>query len=228
MANKGKSRHMASLAAPKYFAVRRKEHYYIAKPNPGRHTLERSIPVLLALKKLGVAGTKSEASKIFREGKVRVNGKRIMEMKFPVGLNDVIEVQGVHPAHMITIDNLAKVKFDPVEKPNHDSQLYRVIGKYMARKGQVMIRLHDGSIAKASNDVRVNDSVVIDSKRNVKKVLNMGAGAECFIVSGVHVGAAGRIKSIKEGTEKREASAVIAPKSGEEFETIIRNIMVVG
>ncbi len=227
MGNRGKSRHIKGLAAPKYFGIHRKEFRYVTKPNPGRHTLERSVSVLLAMKKTGVANSTSEAVKILRSGNVLVNNRIIHESKFPIGLNDILEIKGSGKAFKVSIESHAKITFEEEKKPDYESQVYRVIGKYMTTKGQLMIRLHDGSIAKAKNDVKVNDSVILDAKRNIKKILNLGAGAECFVIKGVHVGKIGRIKTITKGTEKMDARAVVAPKSGEEFETIVKNLMVI-
>jgi small subunit ribosomal protein S4e len=226
MANKGRSRHMTSLAAPKYFGIERKEHKYISKPNAGRHTLDRSLSLMLSLKRLGFASSSSDAKKVISSGIVSLNGRKMSEPKFPVGLSDTLEVKG--KAYRISIDRLSKVAFEEVKKPDYDSQLYRVIGKYKARKGQIMLRLHDGRIVKSDNKVRVNDSVIVDSRGAVKKVLGMDVGAECFVFSGVHVGTNGKIKAITPGNAKREASAVVSPRSGDEFETIIKNVMVVG
>ncbi len=217
---------MASLAAPKYFGIQRKAHMYIAKPNAGRHTLDRSVSLMLTLKKLGFAESTSEAKKIISSGIVSLNGRKMSEPKFPIGLGDTIEVKG--KAYRLSIDHLARVAFDEVKKPDHDSQLYRIIGKYKAREGQIMLRLHDGRIVKSDNKAKVNDSVIVDSKGTVKKILHMDVGAECFVFSGVHVGTNGKIKTITPGNEKREASAVISPKTGDEFETIIKNVMIVG
>lgn len=225
MTNKGRSRHMASLAAPKYFGIERKAHVYISKPNAGRHTLDRSVSLALSLKKLGFANSSSEAKKIISSGIVSLNGKKMWDPRFPVGLSDTLEVKG--KAYRVSINNLAKVSFDEAKKTDHEAQLYRIIGKYKAKEGKIMLRLHDGRIIKSDNKVRVNDSVIIDTKGSVKKVLKMDVGAECFVFSGVHVGTNGKIKSITPGNEKREASAVIIPKSGDEFETIIKNVMVV-
>ncbi len=226
MANKGRSRHMTSLAAPKYFGIERKAHKYISKPNAGRHTLDRSLSLMLLLKRLGFAESSSDAKKIISSGIVSLNGRRMSEPKFPVGLSDTVEVKG--KAYRIGIDNLARASFEEVKKPDYDSQLYRVIGKYKARKGQIMLKLHDGRTVKSDNKAKVNDSVIVDSNDAVKKVLRLDVGAECFVFSGVHVGTNGKIKTITPGNEKREASVVISPKSGEEFETIVKNVMIVG
>lgn len=226
MANKGNKRHIGGLSAPVFYSIKRKEQAYVAKPAPGRHTGERSIALLLAVKKLGLADRSANARKVIKSGSILVNNRQIKETKYPVGLNDVIEVKG-QKAFQIGIDNNAKVKFEEI-KPNYEAMLYKVVGKYKATKGQIMVRLHDGSNVKASNDIKVNDSVIIDSKRNVKKVLPMKANSECLIIYGVHVGTMGKIKQVKAGSLKSSASAVISPKEGEEFETIIKNVMVTG
>lgn len=219
---------MKSLAAPKYFGISRKGHVYVGKPNPGRHSLDRCVSLALALKKTNVAASTTEAMKVITTGNVLVNNKSIREWKYPVGLNDIIELKGSGIAFKVGIDDHARITFEEDKKPNYNAQLYRVIGKYKTTKGEIMLRLHDGSIAKGKNEIKVNDSVVLDSKRAVKDTLQLAAGAECLIISGVHVGTNGRVKSIRKGTEKQDPSAVIAPKEGEEFETIIENIMVTG
>ncbi len=109
MANKGRSRHMTSLAAPKYFGIERKAHKYISKPNAGRHTLDRSLSLMLLLKRLGFAESSSDAKKIISSGIVSLNGRRMSEPKFPVGLSDTVEVKG--KAYRIGIDNLARASF---------------------------------------------------------------------------------------------------------------------
>ena len=48
MASKGNSRHIKNLNAPRYFAVPRKESKYVVKADAGRHTLDKSIALILA------------------------------------------------------------------------------------------------------------------------------------------------------------------------------------
>lgn len=219
---------MTGLAAPKYFGIYRKHQRYVIKPDPGRHSLERCVPLLIAVKKLGAASGSVEASNVIKNGSVLVNGRAVKEVKFPVGLNDIIELKGAGSHYMIGIEKHGRAAFEELEKADYENQLFRVIGKYKSAKGQIMIRLNDGSNAKGNRDIKVNDSVILDSKRNFKMRVPLQVGAKCFVISGVHVGTAGSISSIKEGTAKREASLVVKPASGEEFETIVRNVMVTG
>lgn len=219
---------MTGLAAPKYFGIYRKHQRYVIKPNPGRHSMERCVPILLVAKKLGVSQGSVEAANAIKNGLMLVNGKPVREVKFPVGLNDLIEFKGTGKYCIIGIEKHGRITFEELKKADYENQLFRVIGKYMSGNKQIMIRLHDGSNAKGNKDIKVNDSVIIDSKRSVKMRVPLQVGAQCFVISGVHVGTKGSISSIKEGTEKRDASVIIKPGSGEEFETIVKNIMVTG
>ena len=227
MANKGNRRHMSALASPRFTAIKRKERSYVAKPNPGRHTADRAVSLQLVLNKLGAADTSRKARAIIKNGQVSVNSKTVKVPYYPVGLGDIVAIQR-GKAYRVFINKYAKVDLEEVGKPDYDSQVFKISGKYRTKKGQVMIRLHDGATIKAGNDVHVNDSVVVDLKNNIKRIFPLKAGAECVVVSGVHVGASGSIKALKQGNMRMEPSAVIKPKDGEEFETIVKNIMVTG
>ncbi len=225
MANKGNTRHIQGLAAPWFFSINRKEQTYVLKPNAGRHTLQRSLPLGLAMKRLALASTANDAKKILKNGNVRVNGNVIKELRYPIGLSDTLEIEGAGKSYTITINEQGKSVIDEVSKKG-ESQPYKVVGKYKTKKGVVMVRLHDGRITKAENSAKVNDSVLVDANGAIKKVLPLKEGAECFVIDGVHVGKTGKIKSISKGSMNVTASAVITTKSGE-FETIIKNIMIV-
>ena len=58
------SRHLKSYAAPKSWTLLRKITKWILRPQPGKHPLERSLPVGILLKQLGIAQTTREAKKI--------------------------------------------------------------------------------------------------------------------------------------------------------------------
>ncbi|MDE1833518.1 MAG: hypothetical protein KGH58_03815 [Candidatus Micrarchaeota archaeon] len=226
MANKGKSRHIKGLNAPRYMAIHRKELRYIVKQNAGRHTLDSSLALILVAKKLKVADNSADARRIIKNGNIMVNGKPVSEPKYPVGLNDVIEVKG-NGHYKVGIDRLAKISITEASKSDAGSRLCRVIGKYKAEGNTLMLRLHDGSIAKGTKEARVNDSVILDSKGKVSKIIKLDVGSQCSVIDGVHVGTAGTVKELKEGNMHKAKSAIIEGKDGK-FETLVKNIMVTG
>jgi small subunit ribosomal protein S4e len=226
MAKKGNVRHLKSLNAPQFMDVHGKETAYVAKPGMGRHSFERSVPLSLIVKRLGLAGKTSEIERVIKEGLVNVNNKAIREPSYPVGLNDIIEVSKENKYCRIGINNRGQIEISEMKKPDYDKMLYKVTGKYKGKNETIMIKLHDGSVLKGSNDVGVNDSVVVNSKGAVTKVLKLGSGAKCMVIGGVHAGATGSIKGVTEGTKHLRHSATVLQSDGKEFETIVKNIMV--
>lgn len=226
MANKGKSRHIKGLNAPRYFAIHRKEQRYVAKANPGRHSLDKSITLLLFATKAELTESAKDSRRIIKAGSIHVNGKPVKDPKYPIGLNDTIEIPSEKKFYKIGITELAKVAINPISKPGHEAMLYKVIGKYKAKGEKLMLRLHDGSAIAGTKDIKVNDSVVLDSKRKISKVLKLDIGAECEVVDGVHVGTTGKVQKLGEGTMHKTQSATIEQKGGNKFETLVKNIMV--
>lgn len=224
MANKGGSGYIKRLNAPKYFAVHRKEHAYIIKQNPGRHTLNRSIALTVLLGKVGVASKRSESNKVIKGGLVSVNGKIEREPKFPVGLNDMIALG--QDNYSIGINERGQVRISKDEKGRKD-HIYKVIGKYKARNNQIMLRLHDGRAVKGGQDSSVYDSVVLSEGRIVKR-LKLGPGSVCECIDGVHVGMAGTVKQIVQGNMHKDKSVIIDQGNGASFQTVVKNIIVVG
>ncbi len=225
MAGKGNKRHVKSLAAPKFAAVHRKEFDYMRKPSAGRHSLEKSIALSYAIKGIGHVSTTAAADHAIKHGSVYVNGTVVREPKYPVGLSDVISVGEEKASKRLGIDRLGKVTYEEVAaKEAADTNTYKVVGKYKAKDGKLMLRLHDGRNVVA--EANTNDSIILKSGK-VEKVLKLENGARCFVIDGVHVGTYGSVSQLSKGDRKRDPSVVIKPEEGEKFETLIRNIMIV-
>ncbi|MGC9037208.1 MAG: S4 domain-containing protein [Candidatus Micrarchaeia archaeon] len=226
MSRKGNSRHIKRLAMSTFLGVPRKEAKFIVKPSPGRHDLGRSIALSSLLRdKLGYATNMKEAERIIRQGKVKVNGKVVKDTKFAVGYGDIVSLaSGEH--YKVAINNQGAVA---LEKAEADAKrISKVIDKYVAKGGKLMIRLHDGTIAAApSKEIKVNDSVAIGSDGKIEKVLKFGVGVECIVYKGRHPNKRGKVVSITEGTASRPMMVELATDSGS-IKTVIDNIMVVG
>lgn len=222
MGSKGNSRHIKSLAAPRYYAVHKKERMYTMKPAPGRHTLQRSIPLLAFARKIGIAATRSSGTKMIKGKDILVNGRPITDERYPIGLNDIVELAPAKQSYRITINTRGQVT---IEKADGISRLCKIVQKYKTGKGQVMIRLHDGTVAKAPKDASTNDSVSM-GKDGVEKVVKLQKGSKCTVIEGVHVGESGTVKEIKPGTANVPSAVTVEGTAGE-FETLLRNIMAV-
>jgi small subunit ribosomal protein S4e len=226
MARKGNSRHINTLSAPLYFGVHKKESKYVAKPNPGRFNLENSVPLSFIIKKIRGNEIARNIRKIIKSGIVLVNNKKITDLKYPIGFGDIIAID--KDVYKIDVEKHGRIDIKKIDKPDYNNMLYKVINKYKIKNGKIVVRLHDGSIIKADNNVKVNDSVLIDQNKNIKNILPLKEGAKCYVTSGIHVSKEGIIKEIKAGSIKSKASAIIETPNNEKFETLIKNIIVMG
>lgn len=211
---------MKRLSSPAFFGVARKRVRYVTKPNAGRHTLSRCISLALAVKMIGDARTTGDADRAIKAGEVQVNGHAVREPKYPVGLNDTITAGG--KSSRVWINAQGKVSLSKAE----GAAVYKIVGKYVASKGKLMVKLHDGSTMHSVGKVMVNDSVVVKGGK-IEKELRLEDGATCAVIDGVHVGTKGKVVQLTKGTMHKSRTAVIEGESGNRFETPVRNVMVI-
>ncbi len=226
MAIKGNSRHIKRLNAPAYFGTERKAGKYVIKASPGRHTKDKSIALALFAKKAGLVARTGEAIKVIKGGALMVNGKRVSDPAYPVGLGDIVSAKDTGKEFVIGIDNYGKVSLQSAEKGAVPT--YKVVRKYKTAKGSIMIGLHDGSIIKGTNDIKTNDSIKLSADgKGIGSILAFGEGKKCMIIDGVHVGSTGVIKKVNNGTMHSGKTVMVEDSEGNSFETLVRNIMVI-
>ena len=82
--------------APTFWNIRRKERQFVLKASPGPHRKDKSYPLGIILRDvLNVANSMHEAKTIVSAGKIKIDGIERRDVKFPVGLMDVIELQNI-------------------------------------------------------------------------------------------------------------------------------------
>ncbi len=224
MANKGNNRHVKRLASGNYLKLHRKASAYVAKPASGRHSGSSSISLSTVLiEKLALAENAREARYAIKNGLVKVNGKAVSEERYPVGFSDVISVPDGGDSYLVGVGKRGAFSIEKLEKGMEVP--FKVIGKYLARGGKQMIRLHNGRILAHSGDAKVNDSILLDAGKT-GKVIRMEEGAKCYVLNGAHASESGTIKGIKPGSALRSPIVEIEGSSGS-FETSMENIIAV-
>ncbi|MGC8710096.1 MAG: S4 domain-containing protein [Candidatus Micrarchaeia archaeon] len=226
MSRKGGSSHIKRIAASSYLRINRKSSKYVTKPNPGRHTLEEGMSLITFVKEKLIEGTSREARRIISSGAIYINGKPVKDYRYPVGFGDVVYVKPDNSYYRIGAGRYGTFSFKKIDEKEASSSVFKVVGKYTAKKGVLMLRLHDGTTVKAEKDAKVNDSVVIKGGK-IEAVLGFKEGAKCIVYRGIHAPESGTIKSIKKGAMLKDSTLEI--EAGKrKFETVVSNIMVVG
>ncbi|MGC8628840.1 MAG: hypothetical protein ACP5T4_01360 [Candidatus Micrarchaeia archaeon] len=225
MSNKGNSRHIKRLAASKYADIARKEAKYMIKPSPGRHTLSTSISLASLLRdKLGIASDTNEALSVIKKGSVEVNEKIAKDGKLPVGFGDIIHILPTDQYFAVSVNRQGAVSVEKASKET--KRIAKIVKKFAAKKGKLMVRLHDGTILECPSGANVNDSAVLKAGK-IESIIKLEPGAKCTIYKGKHTGEQGTIKQISKGTAQARATVEIESGTGT-VKTLLDNIIVTG
>lgn len=192
------TQHLKRHSMPVAWPIRRKNITFISRPKPGSHKMEYVVSVVVLLRDvLSYAKTAKEAKYIVHNGEVLVNGKKVTDIKAPVGLFDVIEIKESKEKYTVLFDNFGKVK---LVETKDDLVYLRVSGKTSLKGGKTQVNFMNGFNlvveAKVASTLKVNDTVVYDLvKKSIKESIALKEGSFVYVFGGKYVGLFGEIKS---------------------------------
>ncbi|MHA1229511.1 MAG: 30S ribosomal protein S4e [Candidatus Helarchaeota archaeon] len=238
MPKKGKSLHQKSLAAPRYWPIRRKEHKYTVARRAGPHTAKNALPLLIIVRDvLKLCKTRREARYIIKGGEIKVDGKVRKDLRFYVGLMDVIEIPKIEKYYrMLPIPKHGLILHE-IDEDEKDFKLCRIENKTTLKKGHIQLNLHDGrnimipvkdpenpieDVYKTQDVLKISipDQEILEHLKFQEDVLSL-------IVAGKNLGYVGRVINI----ERREGpyQNIIKVKSGdEELQTALEYAFMIG
>ena len=190
--------HLKRNSMPTFWPVKKKNIKFVVKPKPGSHKMNYVIPILIVLReKLNYAATSKEAKQILYNEEVLVNGKRIKDIKFPVGIFDIVEIKKTNEKYLVLYDEVGKVKLTPTKT---DNLYFRVVGKKLVKGGIFQLNFMNGfnlSVDKKTYDkTKISDTLVYDfMKRKIVSIINMKEGNFVYVFDGKFKGKIGQIKS---------------------------------
>jgi small subunit ribosomal protein S4e len=190
------SEYLKRYAAPRSWLINRKARTFISKPNPGAHPLERALPLGLVMEQLGLAKTSREVKKILLAKHILVDGRRVKDHRFPVGLFDTVEIPDLKQHHRVGIDLKGRLMFNAADKDLHHKPL-RVTGKTMLPGGKLQINLIDGRNVQTDKACKVGDTLIVEvPSQKIIKHLKLEPGANILITAGRYVGKTARVSTI--------------------------------
>lgn len=191
------------LAAPSFWKIPRRgvKKKYAITPRPGPHPKDRCIPLGIIIRDyLNLAENLKEAKKIV----VKVDGKKRRDLKFPVGLMDVLEIGD--KTYRVLPDSKKYLILKEVKDGN--IKLLQVKGKTYVKGDLVQIHFHDGRnllIKKEEDNFKTGDVVIWNFKENkIIDTIKLENGKMVVVVHGKNVGKIGILEKIelKKGLEK--------------------------
>ena len=219
--------HQKRLSVPKSWKIGRKGFKWVSTTRPGPHSQARSLPIGLIIRDiLKIVDNSREGKRILSEGKVLVDGTPRKDIRFPVGLFDVITLPLINESYRMVQDEKGRLVLHKLNETNVN-KLCRIDNKVTLTGGKVQLNLSDGTNIMGSNEYRTKDSLILSvPDKEVIKHLQFKVGNLAMVVGGQHSGEIGKIKEIREVKSSRHNTVTI---SGEkEFETIENYVIVIG
>ncbi|WP_340820545.1 30S ribosomal protein S4e [Methanolobus sp. WCC4] len=220
-------KHQKRISVPNSWQISKKSNKWITATRPGPHNKQQSIPLGVVLRDmLGIVDTRAEAKRVLSEGNVLVDGIVRKDLRFPVGLLDVITIPLENVAYRVLLDRKGRLEVHKLEGVDAN-KLCRINGKTVLKGGVVQLNLNDGTNLIASDDYKTKDSLILSLPgKDVVKHIKYKVGNLAMIVGGKHTGEIGTIKEINTVRSSKHNTVFI---SGEyDFETIEDFVVVIG
>jgi small subunit ribosomal protein S4e len=221
------SKDMKRITAPRSWPVPRKTNVWIAKPSPGSHGIEESMPLVVVLRDiLGVADTAKEVKRILRNRDVLVDGRVVSDYEFPVGLMDVVSMPKMNQHYRMLLDRHGKFRLVQVLEGKQNWKLCRIEGKTTVPGGKTQLNLHDGrNVLVPKDSYTVGDVVKLEvPSQKILDTYKLAKGSTALITSGSNVG---QLEVIEEYIVQR-TSAPNLVKFRDGKLTIKDNVFVIG
>ena len=218
---------MKRLTAPRSWPVPRKTSHWIAKPTAGPHGTEESMSLVVVLRDvLHLADTAKEVKHILRERQVLVDGRVVTDLKFAIGLMDVISLPRINAHYRMMLDRNGKFRLVKLAEGRETYKLCRIEGKTTVTGGKIQLNLHDGrNLLVAKDSYRVGDVLKIElPSQKILDAYKLAKGSTVVVIGGSHVG---ELAVIEEYIVKRTtAPNLVKFKDGRL--TVKHNVFVVG
>jgi small subunit ribosomal protein S4e len=234
---KAGSRQLKREPSPAFWPLHRKEETWAPMTRPGPHPREKSLPLVILLRNiLGFAKTAHEAKSIINSNQVKVDGVVRRDHRFPIGLMDVVQIEGANQIFRVLPKRGGGLQLSPITATEAKYKLCKVTGKSTVIKGGRQLSLHDGRTLlygkeqrqKSEQDITVGSSIQLSiPDQKVIRVISFQPGAIALVTDGRNQGAYGKLAQITPGTYARRKMVKLEAEN-EAFETPADYVMPIG
>lgn len=214
--------HEKRLTAPRTWKISRKELEWTTPISPGTHSKEQAVPLVVLIRDvLKIVRDKREVKTLLNQGKIKVDLKTRKNLGFPVGVLDSISIN----------DNTFRViikkgKIWAIPTNDGDKKIVKIEKKKKLGDG-FQYRFHDGNNITSQEEYGRRNSLLLKlPEQEVEKEISLEKGSQVLVYKGGHKGKIAKIKNIRK--MKLEDDKVILKHNGEEFETLLDYVIVVG
>jgi small subunit ribosomal protein S4e len=235
MARRGQKKHLKRLPAPRYWPIKRKEAKFTTRPIPGPHPKDHSLTLTIVLREmLGYAKNMREVKAILNTGQVRVDGRVRKDPRYPIGMMDVLEIQGSEEKFRLVPKKRGGLRLVPIDDKEASFKLCRIERKLMVPGGRLQMTLHDGRTLLLPTGGKPSDFNTLDTiqvsvpDQKHMKIIPMEKGSYAVVSQGKNVGIEGKILEIEKRFGTHASTVTIEDAEGNRFQTAREYVFVLG
>lgn len=216
--------HLKRLATPKTWNINKKLTRFITRPKPGAHPLSLSQPISIFLKDAKLVRTTKEAKKLLYNHVVLVDGRRVKDSRFPVGIMDVVSIPSTKQNYRIVFNPKGKLDAIEIDAKENNVKISKITGKSMIKGGKTQLNLSDSrNIIVEKDNYKVGDCLLIEvPSQKIKEHLKLEKGSFVILTSGKHIASRGNIE------ESEKDSITYKSEHGNVRKTMKEYALVVG
>lgn len=193
-------KHLKRLAAPKSWPIKRKETKFIMRPLPGAHSFKLATSLAIILKDvLDIAKNNREIKNILNDKGILVDGKRIKEPRFLVGIMDVISIPETKENFRVLLTKKGKLRLLKISEDESKIKLSKIINKTVMKGSKIQLNLNDSrNMIVDKGDYKSGDVLVLNlPDQKITDVIKFEKGATVYTVGGKHTAEIALIEEIK-------------------------------
>lgn len=207
--------------------VERKGTKWLLSSAPGPHRKLESISAGVLLRDvLGIARTMHEAKKLLNSGNFMVDGKKVHDIRYPIGLMDVIAIPQSGKSYRMA---LSGAKLVPKEATGDAAKkkYLRVSGKHTIKHDKTCITFHDGRNYLGDKHIMAGDTCVLSVPGfKLLSHIKLAPGAECLVVKGKHIGEVAKLEKLIDRPGSHGTEALLSSASGQ-FVTVAKYLFAI-
>ncbi len=207
------------LVIPRVTKIPRKNFFWGATPNPGKHTKESSVALLTVLRDYLKLGDKErEVTRMLNSGFIKIDGKVVKSRKTAVGFMDIITVVPTGESYRVVYDKKGRLVVHREDEKYSNLKPMKVFNKITTTSGKTQLVLHDGqNFITEDMSISTGDVLIMTvPEKKVQHIIKMQPGNKAFLTGGAHVGSIGTIKKV----EVKESSGSNLVHFEEDFSTV--------
>jgi small subunit ribosomal protein S4e len=218
-------RHLKRFATPKTWKIKKKGITFITRPNPGSHPIGMCMPISVVMKQmLKSANTTKEVRKLLYNNEVLVDGRRVKDHRFPVGLMDVITLTPTKQNFRVVLDEKGHLAAIEIDANEAKLKLCRIVKKTLLKGAKMQLNMSDSrNIIVDKGEYSLGDSLLIEiPTQKIAGQFKLEKGAEVLLIAGKHIAEEGAVESAGKNR------MIFKNKKGESVTTSKKYAFVVG